>query len=209
MAISRITLPMDITLYCQQAKLWPSRGQHILAHYDDQSIVVYQAYNQQIAKAAVQANNFHAEPVLQAGYSMSRMSWIKTNFLWMMYRSGWASKPNQTNILAIRISRQGFEEILLNATTQGSGPVRLQWDPDHTPSGEKITERRAIQLGLRDNMIEKFSRDFIIRITDITDFARDQAQNAVNSCDSLTMPVERVYACLNDDAAKNVNIDVV
>jgi len=26
---------------------------------------------------------------------MNRMTWIKPNFLWMMYRSGWASKKNQ------------------------------------------------------------------------------------------------------------------
>ena len=45
------------------------------------------------------------------------MSWIKTNFLWMMYRSGWASKRNQEKVFAVRISRKGFEEILSKALT--------------------------------------------------------------------------------------------
>lgn len=35
--------------------------------------------------------------------------------MWMMYRSGWATKQNQTNILAIRLKRSFFEEILLHA----------------------------------------------------------------------------------------------
>ena len=45
------------------------------------------------------------------------MSWIKTNFLWMMYRCGWASKKNQERVLAVRITREGFETILKNAFT--------------------------------------------------------------------------------------------
>lgn len=35
----------------------------------------------------------------------------------MMYRSGWASKRNQERILSVRISREGFKEILAKAYT--------------------------------------------------------------------------------------------
>lgn len=88
------------------------------------------------------------------------MSWIKTNFLWMMYRSGWATKARQERILAVRISREGFDTILSKAMTgrdekeSGMGeksPVRLQWDPDHDPNGCPLA-RRAIQLGLRNEV---------------------------------------------------------
>ena len=72
----------------------PKEGQHILAHYDSENIVVYQAYNETIAKAAVRNQAFTAE----SGYSFKRMSWIKPNFLWMMYRSSWGSAKNQTHI---------------------------------------------------------------------------------------------------------------
>ncbi len=40
---------------------------------------------------------------------MNRMTWIKPNFLWMMYRSGWAVKKNQERILAIKLTKKGFE----------------------------------------------------------------------------------------------------
>ena len=37
----------------------------------------------------------------------------------MMYRCGWASKKNQERVLAVTISRAGFEQILANAYTVG------------------------------------------------------------------------------------------
>lgn len=87
------------------------------------------------------------------------MSWIKPNFLWMMYRSGWATKKNQEKILAVWITKAGFEEILSHALTgrqekerDGKSQVRLQWDPDHDPHGVS-QQRRAIQLGLRDEVM--------------------------------------------------------
>ena len=88
------------------------------------------------------------------------MSWVKTNFLWMMYRSRWATNRNQERILAVRITREGFDHILSKALTgqdeksqgmQEKSEVRLQWDPDHSPYGDPL-QRRAIQLGLRNEV---------------------------------------------------------
>jgi len=200
--------PVELVSYQQQVRSWPSAGRHILAHYDRQSIIVYQAYNNSIADAAVKAGNFHADEVLKAGYSTSRMTWIKTNFLWMMYRSGWASKQFQERILAIRITRQGFGEILRQASTHGAVSVRLQWDPDHSPDGSKERARRAIQLGLRGDALEKFSREFIIAINDVTSFVKEQAQNVTENCENLMIPAETVYIC-SQEAAKNVNVDML
>ena len=45
-------------------------------------------------------------------FSFSRMSWIKTNFLWMMFRCGWATKPGQECVLTVRLSHDGFNTIL-------------------------------------------------------------------------------------------------
>ena len=39
--------------YVEQTKVWPTRGRHILAQFDDDSIVVYQAYCPEIAEYAV------------------------------------------------------------------------------------------------------------------------------------------------------------
>ena len=38
----------------QQEKVWPEEGRHILAQYDEDSVVVYQAYCPEIADYAVE-----------------------------------------------------------------------------------------------------------------------------------------------------------
>jgi hypothetical protein len=115
------------------------------------------------------------------------MSWIKPNFLWMMYRSGWGSKEGQEVSLALRLRREFFDSLLAQAVPSswdcdqfateeewsravGRSSVRLQWDPDHHPSGAKL-ERRAIQLGLRGAVLETFGRKELMEVLDVSEFA--------------------------------------
>ena len=77
--------------------------------FDDATIVVYQAYSPAIADAALTAGTFVAP------FKRDRMTWVKPSFLWMMYRCGWATKPGQERVLAVRLSRAGFEEALAAA----------------------------------------------------------------------------------------------
>ena len=53
--------------------------------------------------------------ILRRRFSLNRMSWIKPNFLWMMYRCGWATKADQEVVLAVRMKRSAFDEILRRA----------------------------------------------------------------------------------------------
>lgn len=192
------------TSYLTQTAQLPQGGRYIVAQYDETSVVVYQAYRPAIAHFAVEHGYFGGE------FSFSRMSWIKPNFLWMMYRSGWGTKAGQEVTLAIRIKRSAFDTILANAVhssfvpevyaseaewkqTVAHSSVRLQWDPDHHPSGAKL-ERRAIQLGLRGEVLAQYARDWIVDIEDISDFVQHQYQ-VVRSQDwaQLLVPSEVVY----------------
>src|SRR5262245_66048410 len=94
-------------LYVEQARAWPPRGPHILAQYDEESVIVYQAYRPSIGRFAAEHGHFGG-----GGFSLSRMSWIKPNFLWMMYRSGWGTREGQEVILALRLRRPFFEGLL-------------------------------------------------------------------------------------------------
>lgn len=78
----------------------------IRADYDRHTIVVYQAFNHAIADAALAAGRFVAP------FSMRRMTWIKPSFLWLMARSNWARKSGQERILAVTITRAGWESAL-------------------------------------------------------------------------------------------------
>ena len=83
-----------------------------------------------------------------------------------MYRSQWATSPNQEHILAIWLRKSAFDSYLaqsVNSQHKGlpkdeskssndktsSSLIRLQWDPDHHPHGMSVSGRRAIQLGLK------------------------------------------------------------
>lgn len=196
-------LPFELSTYPNLKSQWPQSGRHILASYDDESVIVYQAYRQEIAEWAIEHQRFGGP------WSLGRMSWIKPNFLWMMYRSGWASKPGQEYVLAVRIKREGFEQCLAQAQHSSycqarykseeawrsalGGDVRLQWDPDHHPRGAKV-ERRAIQLGLRGLALERYAHDWTLSITDVSDFVRQQASVVqAGAWDKLELPAERVY----------------
>ena len=58
----------------------------IYAKYDDKTIRVYQAYNNKIADEVIKLGTFGEH------FSLTRMTWIKPSFLWMMYRCGWTEK---------------------------------------------------------------------------------------------------------------------
>jgi len=180
-------MPPAVEPYLAQTARWPARGRHVLAHYDDDGVVVYQAYRPSIGRFAAENGYFGGE------WSFDRMSWVKPGFLWMMYRSGWATKEGQEVVLAVTITRAGFDEILAAAVTKGPSNVRLQWDPDHNPSGHPV-ERRAIQLGLRGAVLAKYARPWIRKIEDITPFVREQhAAYQRGGKEALMTPIECIY----------------
>src|SRR6476469_1282217 len=113
----------------KQAPKAPSSGRHILAQFDENSIVVYQAYRAAIARYAIENGFFGGK------FSYDRMSWIKPNFLWMMYRSGWGTKEGQENILAIRLKRNFFDKVLAQAVPSSFDEALF---PDNTTWSDAI-----------------------------------------------------------------------
>ena len=202
--------------YLMQLKRLPATGRHILAQFDAETIVVYQAYRPAIGLFAAQHQRFGGE------FSLNRMSWIKPNFLWMMYRSGWGTKEGQEITLAVRLRRTGFDEILRLAVHSSyapeiyrspddwkarlnESPVRLQWDPDHYPRGDK-QERRAIQLGLAGEVLREYAQNWIVSIEDISSFVGEQRAN-LNDYASLVTPLEDVYPIANPKIAESIGLD--
>ncbi|MEQ1503269.1 MAG: DUF4291 domain-containing protein [Myxococcota bacterium] len=193
---------METAPYLTLRETWPTEGRVILARYNADTIVVYQAFRAEIADAAVAAQRF-VPP-----FSLDRTSWIKPGFLWMMHRSSWATAPGQERVLAITVARAGFEAILA-AAVPSSAPrdgtphaewhravrrsdVVVQWDPDHGPGGEKLA-RRVIQLGLRREMLRRYVEDWTVRIEDLTPFVASQRGAWARDRASLQVPIERPW----------------
>lgn len=203
--------------YKEQLQDWPQQGHHIMAQYDDEKIIVYQSYRKEIGEFAVKNQYFGG------AFSLERMTWIKPNFLWMMYRNGWGTKEGQEYVLAIHLKMEAFKKYLENAVYSSyssrleisgeewkhqvkESSVRLQWDPDHDPSGRKL-ERKAIQIGLRNNFITSFAQEDIISIHDISDFVKEQHQFVLNNDpDSLMLPEEKPL--LFDDECLNRKLNL-
>jgi Domain of unknown function (DUF4291) len=206
--------------YLGQKDRWPPTGKVILAQYNLDSIVVYQAYRPSIGHFAAQNGYFGGD------FKLSRMTWIKPNFLWMMYRSGWGIKEGQEVTLAIRLQRSAFDAILAQAVHSTYIPeiyesqqawsnavqtsnVRLQWDPAHSPSGEKL-ERRAVQLGLQGNVVIQYSQEWIIDIEDISEFVAQQRQHVISKdYSALLTPVEIAYEVNNPEIAKRLQLSIL
>ncbi len=155
----------------------------IRAQFTDRTITVYQAYSPAIAEPALAAGRF-VPP-----FKLGRMTWIKPSFRWMMYRSGWAEKPGQERILAIRITREGFLWALENACLSEfvrdihisrkhwkaeveSNPVRIQWDPERGVRLERLGHR-TIQIGLSGAAVERYVEAWTAGIEDMTALARE------------------------------------
>jgi hypothetical protein len=195
---------LDTEPYTEQVKIWPKAGRHILAHYDDNTVIVYQAYRPSIGRYAAEHGTFGGD------FSYARMSWVKPNFLWMMYRSGWGTKEGQEVTLALRLRRAFFESLLARAVPSSwdrdrfaseeewsravaRSSVRLQWDPDHHPSGAKL-ERRAIQLGLRGEVLEELGQRELVEVIDLSEFVAEQRSRlSSGGVTTLHTPRERVY----------------
>lgn len=92
----------------------------VLAEYDDDGIYIYQAFKDNIVDAALKKGTFGE------GFSLDRMTWIKPSFGWMLYRSGYATKKRQTRIVKVKMTHEGFQEILSGTRCLGGHQAQAQ-----------------------------------------------------------------------------------
>jgi hypothetical protein len=154
----------------------------IRAVYTESTVTVYQAYRPAIGVPAVRDGRF------PAAWKRDRMTWIKPSFLWMMYRSGWGLKEGQETVLAVEITREGFEWALSNACLAGylgalhgdraawkrelkRAPSRVQWDPERDLRLQPLPHR-SLQLGLAKEAARRYADEWTVGIADVTPLAR-------------------------------------
>jgi len=113
------------------------------------------------------------------------------SWCWMMYRAGYSYKdPNQARILALRMRREHFLELLKRGVLshgahcgsskgeEGSNEsaageeVRIQWDPERSARLEKL-EHRSIQIGVPAALQSRWVKEWIMSIEDVTERARE------------------------------------
>ncbi|WNV82275.1 DUF4291 domain-containing protein [Umezawaea sp. Da 62-37] len=180
------------------------KDKEVRADHDDRHITVYQAYSPAIALPALAAGTF--VPPFKPG----RMTWVKPSFLWMMYRCGWGLKEGQEHVLAVRITRSGFESalraaVLSHDTTTAKPEVRVQWDPERDLHHNPL-DHRSLQLGLAGATSTRYVDEWITGLTDVTPLAHQiHALVRAGSLAEATalLPPERPYP-LPEDVAEHL-----
>ncbi|MFI1940759.1 DUF4291 domain-containing protein [Streptomyces purpureus] len=178
----------------------------IRAAHTDSTVTVYQAYAPALGLPAARDGRF------PEAWKRERMTWIKPSFLWMMYRCGWGTKPNQETVLAIEISRDGFEWALRHAClshhTRGlhpdqaawkrelrHAPARVQWDPERDLHLAALPYR-SLQLGLSGDASRRYADEWTVSIRDVTPLAHEihglVRAGELEAARTL-LPEERVY----------------
>ncbi|MEO0561522.1 MAG: DUF4291 family protein [Chloroflexota bacterium] len=188
----------------------------IYAAYDDGGVYVYQAFKPSIVAAALAKGTFGA------GFNMERMTWIKPSFAWMLYRSGYATKTRQEAILKIKLTHAGFLTILGESVETSYNPavytsedvwrralkrgnVRHQWDPERTLALGKHPMRRAIQIGIRGWVVERYVQEWIIGLEEVTALAQAVQAAKVARQPYPVVPEERLYP-VDDVLAKQLGV---
>ncbi|MFG2330510.1 DUF4291 domain-containing protein [Streptomyces sp. NPDC048604] len=153
----------------------------IRARFTDSTVTVYQAYRPEIGLPAARDGRF---PDV---WKRDRMTWIKPSFLWMMYRCGWGEKEGQETVLAVEISREGFdwalEHACLSHYVRGlhpdraswqrelrRAPTRVQWDPERDLRLQQLPYR-SLQLGLAGEAARRYADEWLVSVTDVTERA--------------------------------------
>ncbi|KUL34706.1 hypothetical protein ADL22_29890 [Streptomyces sp. NRRL F-4489] len=161
----------------------PEPARRVRALHTDETVTVYQAYAPALGLPAARDGRF------PPAWKRERMTWIKPSFLWMMYRCGWATKPDQETVLAVEITRAGFDEALRRACLshyvpglhpdRGAwqralrrSPARVQWDPERDLRLRPLPYR-SLQLGLSGELVAAYADEWTVGIREVTALARE------------------------------------
>ncbi|MFG3030791.1 DUF4291 domain-containing protein [Streptomyces sp. NPDC048253] len=186
----------------------------IRAAHSESTITVYQAYSPEIGLPAVRDGRF------PAAWKRDRMTWIKPSFTWMMYRCGWGLKEGQETVLAVEISREGFEWALRHACLSHyvpelhadqaewkrqlkQAPARVQWDPERDLHFNALPHR-SLQLGLAGEATVRYADEWIVGIEDVTPLVREvHARVRAGELGRATelLPEERPYPVAEEELA--------
>jgi len=188
------------------------------AEWDEEGVYFYQAYNDIIADWALENQRFGGPE-----FKPDRMTWIKPSFAWVLYRSGYGRKHNQTRILKIKLSHDTVSDLLSQCQCGhggGGSKGRVQWDPardlmtsDDRREPRRMMRRRAIQIGLKGSLSEQYVAA-TLRIEDVTELAHKVGEAHLSKQCSEAMakllpelPSERPYTLkCNDGVLYNLGL---
>ena len=134
----------------------------IRAARGDATVRVYQICSSPAAEVALEKQT----------PELAGTTWLDASFRCAAYRRGNGNEPGHERVLAVDVTRAGFEWALAHAAPDG--PVRVVWEPErdlhHTP-----LNFQAIRIGLSGEALGHYAAEWSTAITDVTPVLREIA----------------------------------
>ena len=179
----------------------PLLGRQVLATYDDDSVVVWQAHCPEVARPALDSGHLGGP-----AWSTDRLSRLRLSLPSLLDRCDWGRRVGRERILAISLKRTGFEAMLRQAAHAAFEPaiyastaswrlatrytnVVIDWFPDRDTTGAELA-RETPRLGLRHDALGRFASEWVLAIEDWTEWVVEHRQSRGSD---LGVPVVRPY----------------
>ncbi|MEQ1500635.1 MAG: DUF4291 family protein [Myxococcota bacterium] len=179
----------------------------VLATYDDDAVIVWQAHSDAVADAALRDGGFGGR-----SWRTDRTTRFRLSLPSLLARNGWATRPGRERILAVRLCRVGFDAVLRQAVHAAMEPgvypcrnawhlatrygqVTLAWHPDVDPTGAEL-DHETLRVGVRDGVLARFARDWVVGVEDWTPWV---VANRTQVSASLPVPAVAPYPLVTSE----------
>lgn len=149
----------------------------LLARFDADAVVVYQAYPEELGREIVEMGRFGGS------WRFDRHTRIQPSWRGTLRRYAFGERPDRERILAVRVRRAGFDALLTAALQQDFderlyasrqawrlatrfAPVLVEWEPD-PDGGEEVA-----RLRLHGPLVRRFAEEWVVGIEDVSARAR-------------------------------------
>lgn len=190
-----------IPLAPESAQGLPRAGRPLLATWDETSVVVWQAHRPEVADELLARGRPGG-----TSWRTDRVTRMRTSLPSLLGRCDWCRRPGRERLLALRLSRDGFDAMLrqavhgefepANYATRGAwqlatryGAVTLTWHPDRDALGRELP-RQAPRIAVRDDALRRLTTDWVLALEDWTPWVQ-RARAAGDP--ELPLPVLRPY----------------
>ncbi|MEQ1570416.1 MAG: DUF4291 family protein [Myxococcota bacterium] len=164
----------------------------LCASFDERVVTVWQAHSNAVADAAVAAGRFGGR-----AWRTDRVTRFRVSLPSLLARNGWATRPGRERILAVHVSRGGFDALLRQAVHASFEPelypsrsgwllatryanVTVAWHADVDPTGSDLP-RQTVRFGVRDAALRELTSKWVVGVDDWTAWVvehRDRATAA-------------------------------
>lgn len=179
----------------------PDDGRRLLATYDDETVLAWQAHRPDVADAALRDQRFGG-----GSWRTDRVTRMRLSLPSLLARCAWGTRGGRERILAVRLAREGFDAMLRQAVPAEFDPavyaskaafhlatrfanVSVAWHPDCAPDGATLG-RLTPRFGLRDHALRAFTERWVLGVEDWTAWVAERR----GASGDLPVPVLAPYA---------------